>query len=124
MANLVTSVTVAISSQVASKRLDEFDYEVATSTVYTESTGFRRTVTNGTTDEAVNLGGLTTVRVLAIQTTKVITIKVNGGTEAHTIYATSAIPGVYLTTGAITALTWSNASGEDADVDVLMFGES
>jgi hypothetical protein len=73
-------------------------------------------VTTGTTDQAVNLEGMTTVIDLMAISDQVISLKINGS-------ATETPGTVFLISGTdITSLAITNASGQTANVQIVMAG--
>ena len=73
-------------------------------------------VANGSTDLAVPLGGLTTVKALLIISNQDVSFKINGGNTGVQVKT------LFLRDCAVTALTVSNASGSTADVRILAVG--
>jgi len=76
-------------------------------------------VADETTDESVDLGGITTVDVFAITSDYQITYKLNGSATAITLDAKKSH---VLFGTSITAITISNASGSTASVQILIAG--
>jgi len=73
-------------------------------------------VANGAVDQVINLGPLTTVEILALSSDQSITLKINGSVTAV------GVKGLLVWGGNITALTVSNASGSQANIEMAMVG--
>jgi hypothetical protein len=92
--------------------------EALTDTACDEFTGQQyMEITTGSSNVAMSLGPLTTAYSVAIVSDQVITIKVNGSSDALTLRANEPI---VLPT--VTSLTVSNASGSTAKVQYIAVG--
>lgn len=87
---------------------------------------FRRRLTAGATNVAIDLMGLTAVRFLTIKSNKTITWKKNSSSGEPTTLralgtnATDAI--LFMTTDGITSLYLSNPGTDDAEVTISLSG--
>jgi len=93
-----------------------YDSDDVQSEAHDEAKSELMEVANNTVDAAIPLGGLTTVEALLIISDQDVSFKINGGN--------TGVPckSLMLWGCAITALSISNASGETANVRVLMTG--
>lgn len=82
---------------------------------YDESHSSYEEVANGATDQAISLGGLTTAQVVYIASDQTVSFKINGSIA---IVAKQ----VFLIGAAVTSLSVSNASGSQANLDVVLLG--
>lgn len=82
---------------------------------YSEYAQHSLIIANGASDQAINFGGVVTARIALLTSDQTITFKLNGG---------AAIQGrlFLLQEAALTALSVSNASGKDANLQILLIG--
>lgn len=114
--------TITIANSVTYARADGRSIKSSTSTSYTitdDVVSQQFSVPDLTTDDSVSFGELAAARVLYVSTDQDISIKINSNTaDPITILADNSIA---VDWGAdITALYITNASGEDANIDLLL----
>lgn len=81
-------------------------------------------VPNNTSNEAVDLAGLTEARLLIVKTTKPVTIELNGSDEFKVVPPSGFNFGyAYITTGEVYSISISNTSGYAADVWIGLGGD-
>lgn len=101
----VTQETIDANNAV----IDSKAYDISKST--TETTRGTIIIADAASDQALNLGGVASATYTRLNTDQTITIKLNGSSDAITV------TDQFILVGTVTAVTVSNASGSDANLE-------
>ncbi|MBT8428395.1 MAG: hypothetical protein KJN79_00640 [Gammaproteobacteria bacterium] len=99
--------------------------DVTTTTVRTDITeemSGTLEVADAVVDQAVQLGGVATGKVLYLESDRELTFKFNGGTDVLKLTPTTGAKAKLMWEGEFTALAVSNASGETATLTYYVAG--
>ena len=96
-----------------------YAFDLGESLTITEWTRHVLEVADATTDSAVNFGGVSTAKLVAIESDGAVTVKVSGGTTAIPVNKHLLITA---SSSGPTSLTISNASGATRTVEFLIGG--
>lgn len=117
----IISALTSSKNQIGFRRTEEVT-STTTRTDITEEMSGTVEIADAVTDQAIQLGGVASGKILYLESDREITFKFNGGSDALKLTPTTGAKAKCMWEGEFTALTVSNASGETATLTYYVAG--